>query len=221
MCPGCVYAAIRLTGYNPQRVPMPNFLPSPQNQIVPRIHRTDIEGVYFIAHQIHQDDRGFFAEIALLPDLNAVRKSSFTIKQINLARSAQNVARGFHYEDWHKFITILHGQAFCALVDIRPQSPSFLKTVTCILGESTDALTGSLFIPTGVANSYCVTQGPVDYLYGVDKLYRDRTPSDNGAISLFDPDLAIDWPLPQDRMIISERDQNARTLRQKFPEVRF
>jgi dTDP-4-dehydrorhamnose 3,5-epimerase len=198
---------------------MAQFTPSPQTQVAERIHQTPINGVYFIEHTIHQDNRGFFAELALISDLNQVLKQEFTIKQVNLARSEVNVARGFHYEDWNKLVTIIHGHAFCALVDIRSDSSTFGQSITLTLGENGNSLQGNLYIPQGVANSYCVVKGPLDYLYGVDKLYRDRVPSDNGSISLFDPDLKISWPIPKEKMIISERDQNAQTMRHKFPDT--
>lgn len=196
---------------------MAQFTPSPKNRVADHIYQTPINGVYFIEHAIHQDNRGFFAELSLIPDLNQVLEHKFVIKQVNLARSEVNVARGFHYEDWNKLVTILHGQAFCALVDVRPDSTTFGHSHACLLGEGDQALRGNLYIPQGVANSYCVVKGPLDYLYGVDKLYRDRVPSDNGSISLFDPDLNIPWPIPKETMILSERDQKAQSMRQKFP----
>jgi dTDP-4-dehydrorhamnose 3,5-epimerase-like enzyme len=52
----------------------------------------------------------------------------------------------------------------------------------------------------------------------VDKLYKDRDPAGDQAISLFDPDLNIAWPTPKEEMVISERDRQAVTLREKFPQ---
>ena len=57
----------------------------------------------------------------------------------------------------------------------------------------------------------------MDYIYCVDRLYQDRDKAGDQAISLFDPDLNITWPLNRDKMVLSERDKNAVFLRQKFP----
>jgi dTDP-4-dehydrorhamnose 3,5-epimerase-like enzyme len=74
-------------------------------------------------------------------------------------------------------------------------------------------LSGCLFIDRGIANSVCVIDGPLDYIYCVDALYQDRDRADDVAISLFDPQLQIDWPLAKADMIISKRDSHARNLK--------
>jgi len=79
-------------------------------------------------------------------------------------------------------------------------------------------LHGSLFIPNGIGNSLCAVKGPVDYLYYVDQLYKDRNTNGDKAISLFDPNLNIEWPIKREDMIISERDKNAVTLTELFPK---
>ena len=68
----------------------------------------------------------------------------------------------------------------------------------------------------GLGNSLCVVNGPVDYLYAVDALYRERDTSGDQAISLFDPELAIPWPISREQMIISERDKQSVNLAEKI-----
>ena len=108
--------------------------------------------------------------------------------------------------------------AFCALADVRPASPTFGAVETFMLGHGAGAHGGALFIESGIANSFCVLEGPVDYVYGVDRLYRERDPKGDQAISLFDPDLNVAWPIPRAQMILSERDRQSKTLRELFPE---
>jgi dTDP-4-dehydrorhamnose 3,5-epimerase-like enzyme len=191
---------------------MRNFHPNSQNQISERIYKTSINGLYYIAHSIHPDERGSFAELSLIPDLEKVIGFPFVTKQINLALSKHNVCRGFHAEGWNKLVTVIAGSGFSALADIRPTSPTFKKVENFVLGEADEALKGSLFITKGIANSICALTASVHYLYLVDRLYRDKDKSDEGAISLFDPQLSVDWPIPQSQMIISDRDKNAHTL---------
>jgi dTDP-4-dehydrorhamnose 3,5-epimerase len=197
---------------------MANYQPAKNNQIADRIHQTAIPGLYYINHAISPDTRGYFAELAIISDLGKVLEQPFRIKQINLAHSNPQVIRGFHAEGWNKLITLVRGTAFSALVDIRPESPTFGQFETFLLGDREDALHGCLYITKNIANSVCVVAGPVDYLYCVDELYRERETIGDQAISLFDPDIKITWPIPRAEMIVSERDQQAITLRQKFPE---
>lgn len=174
------------------------------------IQKTSIDGLLYLDYDFHGDDRGFFAEIVLLPDLNQFLNTPFTPKQYNLARSQQNVARGFHAEPWNKLVTVISGTAQCVIADIRPGSSTYKQTETFVLGDQ--GKRGCLYIPVGLANAYCVTQGPMNYFYMVDALYRDRDKSGDKAISLFDPELAINWPIPQDQMILSARDKDAVSL---------
>lgn len=194
------------------------FSPSEELLVAPGIYKTSLEGLFFIPSQKHEDDRGYYAELTRIPEIDAVRKTPFTVAQVNVARSNTNIARGIHAEQWNKLVTVTNGTAFCAFADIRPESPTFGKVETALLGTGTDALFGSFFIEKGIGNSLCVTEGPVDYIYYVDALYKNRDTSFDRAVSLFDPDLAIAWPISKEEMIISERDTNAVSLRELFPE---
>jgi dTDP-4-dehydrorhamnose 3,5-epimerase len=185
----------------------------PDQELVPNIFATKISGLLFCQSQQKKDDRGFFSELSIIPNLNQVLDKPFGIKQINHAHSRKNVIRGFHAESWNKLVTVTNGSVFSVLVDIRPKSPTFGQYEAFKLGLSDDALYGCIYIPVGIANSVCVAYGDVDYLYFVDQLYKDRNPSGDQAISLFDPDLNIDWPIAKNDMIISDRDKQAISLK--------
>jgi len=115
-------------------------------------------------------------------------------------------------------VTVTGGVSFSAIADVRPDSKTFGKVETFLLGVGDQVLKGSLFIQAGIANSVCVITSPVDYMYCVDKLYKDRDKAGDQAIFLFDPDLNISWPIPKNQMILSDRDKTAVTLRKKFPQ---
>ena len=178
--------------------------------------KTAIDGLFFVEKSFHEDDRGFFSEIGRIPEIEAVTGQPFVIKQINHARSNKNVVRGIHAEGWNKFIFVTQGKSFCALADLRPESSTFKSVQTFVLGFGEGALSGSLYVPMGVGNSYAVLDGPMDYVYFVDRLYADRNKSGDMAISLFDPELNIPWPIAKEEMILSERDKNCITLKEKF-----
>lgn len=195
-----------------------SYTPSSELEVQPGIFKTSVDGLYYIAHTKHRDDRGFFTEIMRIPELEAVAKVDFRIKQVNHARSEKNVVRGIHAEDWNKLVFVTSGLAFCAICDVRPNSQSFGKKEYFLMGVHEKALDGALYIPARLGNSVCVLEGPVDYIYGVDRLYQERDPSGDMAISLFDKDLAVEWPISPEKMIVSERDKNSISLREKFPE---
>lgn len=185
-----------------------------------RVFKTPIDGIFFVQHQRFDDNRGFYKEVTLVPDLDQHLSAPFQTKQINQARSFSNVVRGMHAENWNKLITVTSGVCFCALADIRTESPTFGDVLLIELGisDSNTVQSGSLFLPRGIANSLCVTQGPVDYMYVVDQLYRERDTQGDLSISVFDLDLSIPWPIAREKMVISQRDTQTVTLREKFPE---
>ncbi len=189
------------------------FEPTSDNQLSERIFKTPVEGLFFVAAPKHEDFRGFYAEVAIIPDIEAVLGKPFSILQTNLNHSVTNVARGLHAEQWNKLVTVVHGQAFCAWVDVRPESDTFGECVTMIMGESMSK-NGSMFVSQGIANGYVVTQGPADYHYLTDGLYRDRDSAFDVSLSLFDNQINIEWPVPRMEMILSQRDKQAITLQE-------
>jgi dTDP-4-dehydrorhamnose 3,5-epimerase len=195
-----------------------NYIPTPENKITDEVYKTSINGLYYISHKTFPDERGFFSELGKLTEILQIVQSNFTVKQISQARSYPNVIRGIHGEDWSKYISVTSGIAFSAIIDLRPESKTFMKKEQFLLGFGENTLDGSLLIPARCGNSMCVVEGPVNYLYLFDKLYKDRDPKGDVAVSLFDPDLNIQWPIPREQMIISQRDLKAVTLRQCFPE---
>ncbi len=202
---------------NTQQIPS-TYLPTDANKVQEGVYKTTINGVLYIDRPIYKDERGFFSEVVKIPELEAIIGQPFQVKQVNHARSEQNVLRGIHAEGWNKFVFVLTGLCFAAIVDVRPDSETFGKKEYFLLGSGENALTGCLFLPSGMGNSVCVLKGPVDYLYLVDRLYQDRDKSGDVAITLFDTDLNIPWPVAKEDMVISERDTNAITLREKSPE---
>ena len=194
------------------------FTPTEENKVGNNIYKTSIDGLFFIKNDVLADERGFFRTTSIVPDLNEVLGKEFVVKQLNQSRSVQNVVRGLHAEGWNKLITVTSGKCFCALADIRPDSPTFKKVECFMLGTSSDCLVGSLYVEKGIANSYAVVEGPVDYFYCFDALYRDRDPAGDKAISIFDPDLNIVWPIEKDKIVISARDKDFITLRELYPD---
>lgn len=198
---------------------LPLYKVEESNKVGERVYKTKISGLFYVDTQVHTDNRGFYREAALIPDVNIAAGINFHVKQINHSNSNENVIRGIHAENWNKLITVTHGVCLCVLADIRPNSPTFLQKEYILLGFGENSpLPGSVYITKGIGNSFLTIEGPSEYLYAVDELYRERDTSGDKAISLFDKDLAINWPISQDKMIISDRDKACITLRELYPE---
>lgn len=175
------------------------------------IKKTSIDGLLILERPSHEDERGFFREVFHLDELTEALGFEFRPVQMNHSKSQPGVLRGLHAEGWNKLIYPVTGSAFAAIVDIRPDSPTFAKVETFEFDESNQR---GLFIPKGLANSFCVTGDQVfNYVYLVDAYYDGL---DQRAIAWDDSDLNIDWPIKNP--IISQRDKNNPRLRDLFPE---
>lgn len=197
---------------------LPLYSIDEKNKLADRIYGTEIPGLLYVDSPVHTDNRGFYREIAPISDLEQALGFKFLIKQLNHSNSNKNVVRGIHAENWNKLITVTHGVCLCVLTDIRPDSPTFLKKEYILLGYGGgNPLPGSIFVTNGIGNSFLTIEGPSEYIYAVNQLYRERDTSEDTAISLFDQDLNIEWPASKEEMIISDRDKNSTTLREKYP----
>jgi len=175
------------------------------------IQKTSLPGLFILNRPIFNDDRGFFRELFHKDYLEKFTGTKFEGIQMNHSHSKKGVIRGIHAENWNKIIYPVSGNIFIAIVDIRPESPTFGKTETF---NVTSQNRFGLFVSKGLANSICVVgDEPVDYVYLVDA-YWDGT--DTTAIAWDDPDLKIEWPVKNP--VLSERDLNNPTLRELFPQ---
>lgn len=197
---------------------MQTYQPEKSLKIAEDIYKTSIDGLFFIPHHTYPDNRGSYSEVARIPEIEAVTGNKFETKQVNHSRSLQNVIRGFHAEDWNKLITVTGGRVLSVLVDIRPDSPTFGLTEQFTLGTGDEAINGAIYVTKGIANGFLVLDGPADYLYLVDDLYVTRSKDGDQAINLFDPDIAVEWPIAREEMIYSDRDTKSASLRELFPD---
>lgn len=196
------------------------YTPNKDLEIAENIFKTKIEGLFYFKYRKFLDERGFFCQVLEPERIRAAGiNPDFTIKQVNLSVSKSKIARGIHTEGWNKLITVVQGHAFCALSDVRPDSPTY-KNVEYFdfIADPQNEWGEGLYISKKIGNSVCAIEGPMHYLYGVDMLYHERNKADDLAVSIFDPDLNIEWPFPKEELIISQRDIDSVTLRELYPE---
>lgn len=167
------------------------------------ITKTGIPGLLIIEPVIHEDSRGYFYESYNEKDFIA---GGISVKfvQDNQARSAYGVIRGLHYQaDPHaqsKLVRVLSGAILDVAVDIRKDSPTYGKTFSIELsGENKK----QLFIPKGFAHGYSVLSETAEVFYKCDAFYNKAA---EGGIIYNDSTLNIDWGIPADKAIISDKD---------------
>lgn len=172
---------------------------------------TALPGVFLIERPVYPDDRGFFHEIERRSvDVEATVDREVPHAQWSHSRSSQGVLRGIHVAPWNKCTYVARGLAQAVIVDARLQSPTFGQHAVLTLGEARWAM---LFVPAGCGNAFLALSEWVDYIYSVDQAWR---PEVEFGIAWNDPDLAIDWLLPEPRL--SPKDRTNPTMRELFPE---
>lgn len=169
------------------------------------IIKTDIEGVLILKPHIFGDARGYFYESynkKLLSDL-APEIPEFV--QDNQSYSTYGVVRGLHFQKapyaQAKLVRVVSGKVLDVAVDLRAGSPTFGKHVSVELSGENHL---QFFIPEGFAHGFSVLSHEVMFQYKCSSFYNKES---EGGIIFNDPDLGIDWGIPQKDMILSPKDK--------------
>lgn len=168
------------------------------------IIKASIDQIAIIEPQIHSDSRGYFFESFNQKEFEEkVCKTTFV--QDNESKSSFGVLRGLHFQKppfaQSKLVRVVKGAVLDVAVDIRTGSPTFGQHVSIELTEDNHR---QFFIPRGFAHGFSVLSEEVIFQYKCDNLY---APQYEGAIAWDDPDLGIDWHIPKDKMLLSEKDK--------------
>lgn len=172
-----------------------------------KARQTSIGGLWYIELDVHGDERGSFREAYQAEKLAKLGVPPIQPVQWNISESAYGTIRGMHAEPWEKYIHMPFGTAFSAIVDLRPDSPTFKKVETFELNSS-----NALQLPRGMANGFAATSEKLVYAYLVTEHWRPD--GEYQAIAYNDSDLAIDWPIPEADRIVSDKDQANPTLQE-------
>ncbi len=182
--------------------------------------KTDLPGVIIVEPKVFKDDRGYFFE--------SYNKSEFILHgmeynfvQDNQSSSSYGVVRGLHCQLGNhaqaKLVRCLYGTVLDVAVDFRKNSPTFGKHIAVELsGENKK----QLFIPRGFLHGFSVLSPTAVFAYKCDNFYCKES---EFGIRYDDPDINIDWRVPADKIIVSEKDRIAKTLRDiqyKIPKTR-
>ena len=165
--------------------------------------KTSIEGLVIIEPKVFGDARGYFFESFSLREFEEkVRKINFV--QDNESMSSYGVMRGFHFQvppfTQSKLVRCVKGRVLDVAVDIRKGSPTYAQHVAV---ELTEANHRQFFVPRGFAHGFAVLSETAIFQYKCDNFY---APQADGGISILDASLGIDWQIPTDKALLSEKD---------------
>ena len=165
--------------------------------------KTAIDGVVIIEPKVFKYQRGYFFESFSQREFEAkVRKINFV--QDNESMSSYGVMRGLHFQrppyTQSKLVRCVKGKVLDVAVDIRKGSPTYGQHVAVELSEDNHR---QFFVPRGFAHGFAVLSDTAVFQYKCDNFY---APQADGGISIKDESLGIDWKIPTDMVILSEKD---------------
>ena len=167
--------------------------------------KTEIEGVFIIEPRVFGDERGYFFESFNAKEFQDKTGVDVTFVQDNESKSKYGVLRGLHFQlppyTQSKLVRVVKGRVLDVAVDIRKGSPTYGKYVSCELTENNKL---QFFVPRGFAHGFCVLSEDAVFQYKCDDFYH---PEAEGAIAWNDSDIAINWPILAEDVILSEKDK--------------
>ena len=175
-----------------------------------QIIETDIEGVFILKPHIFNDERGYFFEsFSARKFEEKVAKTTFI--QDNESKSSYGVVRGLHFQKppfaQSKLVRVIKGAVLDVAVDIRKNSPTYGKYIDVELTEENKL---QLFIPRGFAHGFSVLSNEAIFQYKCDNFYNKES---EGSILWNDEILNIDWKIPKEKIILSEKDKNSQAFK--------
>ena len=165
-----------------------------------RFEDAPIAGVKIVEPDLHRDHRGFFTRLSCPQEFAGVGVD-FTPLQMSLSRNhLRHTLRGMHYctQPEAKLVRCMRGRILDVVFDIRPDSPTFLRS----FGVELDAEGArGLYIPAGVAHGFLTLEDETDVVYNIDRLF---APGFDGGLRWDDPAFRFHWPAAP--VVIGERD---------------
>ena len=167
------------------------------------IIKTSIEGLLILEPRIFIDSRGYFFESFSQRKFDE-KVGKITLVQDNESKSTYGVMRGLHFQcppfSQTKLVRCVKGSVLDIAVDIRKGSPTYGQHVAVELTEENHR---QIFIPKGFAHGFAVLSETAVFQYKCDEFYH---PESEGGISILDETLNIDWRIPTDKAILSDKD---------------
>jgi dTDP-4-dehydrorhamnose 3,5-epimerase len=180
---------------------------------------TRLPGLTILEPQVFPDERGFFSETYRREwHAEAGIGAAEEFIQDNHSRSSRGVVRGMHFHigpGVAKLVRCARGRILDVNVDLRRGSPMYGKWEGVELDDENMRV---LYVPKGFAHGFCVLSSVADVLYKQTAYY---DPAVERGVAWDDPEIAIEWPLPSEELIVSERDRQAPKLAEVADELPF
>lgn len=165
---------------------------------------TIFEGCYVLEPSVFKDERGLFFELYQKEVFQKTIGRKVQFVQDNVSVSKKGVLRGLHFQKGShsqaKLVTVLEGEVLDVVVDLRKGSKTFGNSFKQKLSSVNRK---SIFIPKGMAHGFLTLSDNTIFSYKCDSIYNPKSES---GILFNDPNLNIDWELPINELILSEKD---------------
>ena len=169
------------------------------------IEQTPLNGCLLLKPTVFNDDRGYFFESYNQEKFDNLTGGNVRFVQDNQSYSVKGTLRGLHFQKGEhaqaKLVRVVKGEVLDVAVDMRPGSPTFGQHYSAILSETNNA---QMFVPRGFAHGFVVLSDEAIFFYKCDNFYNKAS---EGGLHYADPNLNIDWKLPHDELVVSDKDK--------------
>ena len=172
--------------------------------------KTGIEGLVVVEPKVFGDNRGYFMETYNYNDFKAAGLDMVFV-QDNQSKSKKGVLRGLHFQKKNpqgKLVRVVSGEVYDVAVDLRKGSDTYGKWYGVLLSAENKK---QFYVPEGFAHEFVVMSETAEFVYKCTRFY---DPSDEGGLMWNDPEIGIDWPVPENaELLLSEKDQHHQPLK--------
>ena len=172
--------------------------------------KTGIEGLVVVEPKVFGDNRGYFMETYNYNDFKAAGLDMVFV-QDNQSKSKKGVLRGLHFQKKNpqgKLVRVVSGEVYDVAVDLRKGSDTYGKWYGVLLSAE---IKKQFYVPEGFAHGFVVMSETAEFVYKCTRFY---DPSDEGGLMWNDPEIGIDWPVPENaELLLSEKDQHHQPLK--------
>lgn len=183
------------------------------------VEQTKLADCIIIHDTVFGDNRGYFFESFNKKTFLEKTGMDINFIQDNQSKSSKGVLRGLHFQHGEfaqaKLVRVLEGKVLDIAVDLRRNSPTFKQHIAIELSAESRT---QFFVPRGFAHGFVVLSETATFFYKCDNLYNKAS---EGGVIYSDPELNIDWQLPADQLLISDKDQVLPKLSEMMNSIQF
>jgi dTDP-4-dehydrorhamnose 3,5-epimerase len=175
-----------------------------------------IEGAWVAESPVWSDERGFFREWFKAEEISRITGRDFSVAQANISSSARGTVRGIHYSlaesGQAKWVTCVSGSIRDVIVDIRPGSPTYGKSIVIELSGTSGK---AVLIGEGLGHGFVAMEDDTTVAYLITSPF---SPKEEFEINPLDPEIGIEWGLPVGELRLSPKDAAAPSLKERLGE---